>query len=340
MDTFFIEFDNFLKKNMRNKAFVLLILLLLYINDIQGQTPKYDIDPYKTLGIPKHATLKDIKTKYRRLAKRYHPDKPTGDQEKMQRINRAFDIIGDKKKKSEYDNYIRQAGMRGFFNPYMNGYESNGHKGIGIQLTTLNYHNLLYNTNVVINKYYNKPWLIFAYEDWNQHCKKAEPIFEETCNKLSEVINCAKFNINKESGLISEFGLKRIPHFIVFYYDKYKDKVYRNDVNWIVRRSRYQKGINEVKSVNIVNALSDVFPKSAKVINSINDFRKFMDFNKMFKDKYYTMNKGIIFSDGKNRQKPHILIQYLANMYQSMIYIQYMFSFLYLCIYYIILIYI
>ena len=56
-------------------------------------------DPYKILGIPNTATEEEVKTAYRELAKKYHPDNyadsPLADlaNEKMQEINEAYDSI-------------------------------------------------------------------------------------------------------------------------------------------------------------------------------------------------------------------------------------------------------
>jgi predicted Zn-dependent protease len=56
-------------------------------------------DPYEILGVPRTASDDEIKTAYRELARKYHPDKYTDNplsdlaQEKMQEINEAYDTI-------------------------------------------------------------------------------------------------------------------------------------------------------------------------------------------------------------------------------------------------------
>lgn len=58
---------------------------------------------YDVLGINKSATDADIKKAYRRLASKHHPDKG-GNHADFQKIQEAYDILGDKTKRQEYDN--------------------------------------------------------------------------------------------------------------------------------------------------------------------------------------------------------------------------------------------
>ncbi len=63
-------------------------------------------DPYEILGVPKSASPADIKKAYRQLAKRYHPDRNKDDaraKERFSEINSAYEIVGDEKKKAQYD---------------------------------------------------------------------------------------------------------------------------------------------------------------------------------------------------------------------------------------------
>lgn len=63
-------------------------------------------DPYSTLGVPKSASESEIKSAFRKLAKRYHPDQNANDpkaQEKFASINSAYEIIGDKTKRGQFD---------------------------------------------------------------------------------------------------------------------------------------------------------------------------------------------------------------------------------------------
>jgi molecular chaperone DnaJ len=85
----------------------------------------YEKDFYAILGVPKDADAKTIKKTYRNLARELHPDKTRGDKKREDRfkeVSEAYDILGDDKKRAEYDEArslhesgaFRQGGSQGF----------------------------------------------------------------------------------------------------------------------------------------------------------------------------------------------------------------------------------
>ncbi len=66
----------------------------------------YEKDYYAILGVDKKADAATIKKKYRSLARELHPDKTKGDkklEDKFKEVSEAYEILGDDKKRAEYD---------------------------------------------------------------------------------------------------------------------------------------------------------------------------------------------------------------------------------------------
>jgi DnaJ-class molecular chaperone len=121
-------------------------------------TPQYK-DYYKTLGVPRTVTDKEIKSAYRRLARQYHPDvnKDPKATERFKLINEAYEVLSDPKKRSKYDQlgadweriereqeFARQyqaqarpgAGVAGDFSDFFNTFfagEGGGFSGFGFE---------------------------------------------------------------------------------------------------------------------------------------------------------------------------------------------------------------
>src|SRR5436305_330436 len=73
-------------------------------------TPTYK-DYYKILGVARTADEKEIKSAYRKLARKYHPDVNPGDksaEEKFKEISEANDVLSDPHKRSQYDSFGEQ----------------------------------------------------------------------------------------------------------------------------------------------------------------------------------------------------------------------------------------
>lgn len=62
-------------------------------------------DYYKILGVDKNSSDDEIKKAYRKLAHKYHPDKTGGDSEKFKEINEAYQVLSDKTKRGQYDQF-------------------------------------------------------------------------------------------------------------------------------------------------------------------------------------------------------------------------------------------
>src|SRR4051812_4916420 len=92
-------------------------------------------DYYEILGIQRGASEEEIKSAFRKLAHKYHPDKKGGDEVKFKEASEAYAVLSDKKKRAEYDTYGRtfaggggsQGGFGGFdFSQFQGGFGQDG----------------------------------------------------------------------------------------------------------------------------------------------------------------------------------------------------------------------
>ncbi|MEI8361549.1 MAG: molecular chaperone DnaJ [bacterium] len=85
-------------------------------------------DYYKSLNVDKNASQDEIKKAFRKLAHEHHPDKAGGNEAKFKEINEAYQILGDTKKRAQYDQFgsnFDQGGMGGGFQNGFNGQNFN-----------------------------------------------------------------------------------------------------------------------------------------------------------------------------------------------------------------------
>src|SRR5260221_4140874 len=63
-------------------------------------------DYYETLGVPKTASEEEIRSAFRKLARKFHPDVAKDKkqaEEKFKEINEAYEVLGDPEKRKKYD---------------------------------------------------------------------------------------------------------------------------------------------------------------------------------------------------------------------------------------------
>jgi molecular chaperone DnaJ len=97
-----------------------------------ANTPKQDY--YELLGVSRKAPVKDIRTAYRKLARKYHPDLNPGDksaEEKFKQIQEAYDVVSDTKKRQMYDQFGHNVPGQGAPPPPgAGGYGGGGPQGV------------------------------------------------------------------------------------------------------------------------------------------------------------------------------------------------------------------
>lgn len=153
-------------------------------------------DFYKVLGIQKQATDKEIKSAYRQLSKKYHPDKNPGDstaETKFVEVSEAYEALIDPESRRIYDQYghegLKQQQQRGGghhhdpFDLFSRFFGGGGHFGNAGQRRG---HNVEIKVEISLRDFYNGATTEFQ---WNkQHiCEECEGTGSadgvvETCN--------------------------------------------------------------------------------------------------------------------------------------------------------------
>ncbi|MDO8576681.1 MAG: DnaJ domain-containing protein, partial [bacterium] len=89
---------------------------------------------YDILGITKTASEEEIKSAFRKLAHKLHPDKKDGDEKKFKEVSEAYSVLSDKKKRAEYDTYGKTfAGGGGPQQGGFGGFDFSNFQGFGGQ---------------------------------------------------------------------------------------------------------------------------------------------------------------------------------------------------------------
>jgi molecular chaperone DnaJ len=90
-------------------------------------------DYYDVLGVSKGATDDEIKKAYRKLAHQYHPDKSGGDEKKFKEVNEAYQVLSDKAKRQQYDQFGQTFEHAGAGGQGFGGFDFSGFQGFNGQ---------------------------------------------------------------------------------------------------------------------------------------------------------------------------------------------------------------
>ena len=102
-------------------------------------------DYYTILGLQKGASKDEVKKAFRKKASEYHPDKKTGNEDKYKEVTEAYSVLGDEKKKAEYDTYGQSfsgasaggGGGQGFGGFDFSGFQQGGGQGFEFDINDI-----------------------------------------------------------------------------------------------------------------------------------------------------------------------------------------------------------
>ncbi|KAA0707909.1 DnaJ -like protein subfamily C member 16 [Triplophysa tibetana] len=204
-------------------VFVWMILLLALLGDSLASAPEFD--PYKVLGVSRHASQAEIKKAYKSLAREWHPDKnkSPGAEDTFIKITKSYEILSNEEKRANYDrfgqmdenqNFARpQQGFRHFQDSFYFD-ESFFHFPRTSREFTESKHLLHFKQymNEVVPDSFKRPYLIKITSEWCFTCIHIEPIWKDTVQDLEPLgVGIGVVDIGFERQLANHLGAHRTP---------------------------------------------------------------------------------------------------------------------------------
>ncbi|EGV96885.1 dnaJ homolog subfamily C member 16 [Cricetulus griseus] len=160
-----------------------------------------DFDPYRVLGVSRTASQADIKKAYKKLAREWHPDKnkDPGAEDKFIQISKAYEILSNEEKRTNYDHYGDAGENQGYpkqqreyrFRHFHDNFyfeESFFHFPFNSERRDSTDEKYLLHfshyVNEVVPDSFKKPYLIKITSDWCFSCIHIEPVWKEVVQEL------------------------------------------------------------------------------------------------------------------------------------------------------------
>ncbi len=184
---------------------------------------------YYILGISKNADQKEIKNAYRKLARKYHPDKNPDDiffQKRIQELNEAYNILSKKKLKKNYDFELIYSNFKEKKNnEIVKNYKKNVKKKITILIIS-NILTLLFFIIFIIFFKNSKKKQIFQEKNFIENSKKKQIFQKKIYFIISYGVYQEKENVNKIINFLSKKNISAKYYFLPDF-ENTKKKLFR-----------------------------------------------------------------------------------------------------------------
>ncbi|XP_036603143.1 dnaJ homolog subfamily C member 16 isoform X1 [Trichosurus vulpecula] len=176
-----------------------LIVLVLILQILSA----LDFDPYRVLRVSRTASQADIKKAYKKLAREWHPDKnkDPGAEDKFIQISKAYEILSNEEKRSNFDRYGDAGDNTGYHQPQQPQSHHFHHFHDSFYFDESFFHfpfnserrdssdekyllHFSHYVNEVVPDSFRKPYLIKITSDWCFSCIHIEPVWKEVVQEL------------------------------------------------------------------------------------------------------------------------------------------------------------
>ncbi|XP_048206244.1 dnaJ homolog subfamily C member 16 isoform X1 [Perognathus longimembris pacificus] len=175
-----------------------LIVLVLILQILSA----LDFDPYRVLGVSRTASQADIKKAYKKLAREWHPDKnkDPGAEDKFIQISKAYEILSNEEKRTNYDRYGDAGESQGYQKQQQHEYRfRHFHENFYFDESFFHFPfnserrdsidekyllHFSHYVNEVVPDSFRKPYLIKITSDWCFSCIHIEPVWKEVVQEL------------------------------------------------------------------------------------------------------------------------------------------------------------
>lgn len=212
------------KKLSISWQFLIVLVLILQILSALA------FDPYRILGVSRRASQADIKKAYKKLVRKWHPDKNKHPhaEDRFIEISKAYEILSHEEKRSEYDAYGYRENLEPprhrehHFRQYPGNFyfeESFMHFTFDSEHEeSINERHLLhfsYYVNKVVPDSFKKPYLIKITSDWCFTCVHIEPIWKEVTGELEGLgVGIGVVHAGYERRLARHLGVHSTPSIV------------------------------------------------------------------------------------------------------------------------------
>ena len=273
------------EKNIRQvlkKLFLILIIVAFtFCNE----------DYYKTLGVRRNASEREIRKAFKKLSLKYHPDKNKGKSDSAKnmfiKVANAYEVLTDTKKKEIYDKYGEDGvkkhierensshqghGFGGGFNnggdydDIFNSYMGGGRRGQRQEEEEVD---LFPNTDVInlsmenISKLYrrNEIWFGLFYKSNDKDLKYLIDMWKILAEKTYGIFKIAAINCKKDEEICEEFDLRSTPIIVYFPENSQQEEIYKGNKKWedIFKfgSSKMQSFVRNLNSGNYADFLAE-----------------------------------------------------------------------------------